>query len=154
MTRSRSVGLAAAILLATAATAGAERLVVAVKESRVRQNPASYAKPVASVTLGQKLESDEKKGDWYRIEVGGVQGWLHRSAVAGKGSGGSGAKSVGTSEVSGDEVTLAGKGFNEQVEKEYREKHPEASFAAVDAMEKIEISDDEVRSFVEEGETR
>jgi Bacterial SH3 domain len=125
------------------------QITVMVKESRLRATPASYAKPVGTVSFGQKLDVQETKEDWYRVTVAGTTGWLHRSAVTTKKVDVGKTASVGSGRVSNDEVTLAGKGFNPQVEAEYRKRHPGSNFAAVDAMEKLKISEDEVRRFVE-----
>ncbi len=52
------------------------------------------------------------------------------------------------------DVANASKGFNPQVESEYRKKNPTANFAAVDRMEKLEASDAAVQSFVAAGNIR
>lgn len=143
---------ATSVLLALPLLAAVTTITVTVKESRVRATPASYGKTVGTVTLGQKLAVQESKNDWYKVTVGGATGWLHRSAVTTKKVDIGASGSTGTGKVSSDEVTLAGKGFNPQVESEYRKRHPGANFAAVDEMEKMRISEDEVRRFVEAGE--
>jgi hypothetical protein len=139
-------------LLALPVLAALAQITVMVKESKLRATPASYAKPVGTVSYGQKLEVLESKDDWHRVTVAGTTGWLHRSAVTTKKVDVGKSASVGTSKVSSDEVTLAGKGFNPQVESEYKKRHPGSNFAAVDEMEKLKVSEDEVRRFVEAGQ--
>jgi hypothetical protein len=54
-------------------------------------------------------------------------------------------------QASADEIALAGKGFNKQVEENYRAKHGELSFVWVDKMLKIEISAAMVEAFLKAG---
>ena len=147
--RRRHLLVVLAALLALPILAALTQVTVMVKESRLRATPVSYGKPVGTVLYGQKLEVQETRDDWYRVTVAGTTGWLHRSAVTSRKVDVGKTASVGTSKVSNDEVTLAGKGFNPQVEAEYKKRHPGSNFAAVDAMEKLKISEDEVRRFVE-----
>ena len=146
-----SSGLAAAVF-GLPLLAAVTMITVTVKESRLRATPASYAKSVGAVSLGQRLQVDETRQDWYRVTVAGTTGWLHQSAATTKKTGVGKSDSIGTSKVSRDEVTLAGKGFNPQVESEYRKRHPGANFAAVDEMEKQKIPESEVEKFVEAGQ--
>ena len=52
---------------------------------------------------------------------------------------------------SADEVALASKGFNEQVEKEFKSKNKNVDFAWVDRMLKISVSPSELREFLQKG---
>ena len=52
---------------------------------------------------------------------------------------------------SSDEVALAGKGFNEEVEKKFKEGNSEVNYAAVDEMEKIVVSQQEMEQFLDTG---
>jgi hypothetical protein len=52
---------------------------------------------------------------------------------------------------SSGEVALAGKGFNEQVEAEYKQQN-DLDYTMVDRMEQFTVSIDEVVLFVEQGE--
>ena len=53
-----------------------------------------------------------------------------------------------------DELALAGKGFNSQVEERYRSDHPELDFTWIDRMETFGASAEEVRRFLDEGRLR
>ena len=50
-----------------------------------------------------------------------------------------------------DEIVLAGKGFSEEAENAYRAANEDLDFDAVDAIEQISVSPDEVRKFAEAG---
>ena len=57
---------------------------------------------------------------------------------------------AGTS-VSQDEIALAGKGFSEEVEKEYRKNNANLDYAWINRMETIRISPRQMENFVEDG---
>ena len=80
---------------------------------------------------------------------GKLDGYIHASAVTAKKVKVSG-DSVGGG-ASAEEVTLAGKGFNAQVEKSYGAKNGAADFSGVNAMERREISEAAVLEFMRSG---
>ena len=140
-------------VLASAALAAAGTLTVTVEEAKVRKRKLFYAPVTATVRLGDKVESEEPEDGWYRVKVKGASGWLHQSAVAAKGAGARAGKWGGGDEASADEVTLAGKGFNEDVERAYRGEHGELDFGAVDAMVERAVSDEAMLKFMKAGGT-
>jgi hypothetical protein len=98
------------------------------------------------------LEVVSKEGDWFQVTFKGVEGCIHKSAVQKKSlslSKLTGSQGKGTS---GEEVALAGKGFNPQVEAAYKNKNPELNFGAVDRVESYKISDSELMQFIQKGE--
>jgi len=62
-------------------------------------------------------------------------------------AGGRGTKEAASS----SELQLAGKGFNPEVEKEFKNRNKEISFRWVDKMEQIRISEAEKQKFAKEG---
>ncbi|CAB5170000.1 hypothetical protein D3OALGA1CA_5671 [Olavius algarvensis associated proteobacterium Delta 3] len=50
-----------------------------------------------------------------------------------------------------DEIALAGKGFNRQVEDEFRSRHPSLDYTGLDRMEAFQVSQPEVWVFLKEG---
>ena len=56
--------------------------------------------------------------------------------------------------VSGQEIALAGKGFNADVESRYRSTHSRADYASVDRMEAMRVSRDEMIRFLEDGNVK
>jgi len=58
-----------------------------------------------------------------------------------------------TSSASAREVALAGKGFNQEVESSYRAQG-NLNYADVDAVERITVSEADLRQFLEEGHLR
>jgi uncharacterized protein YgiM (DUF1202 family) len=147
--------LAVSLLLVgvAATTSAAESMSVQVKSGSIRTSPSFLAKIVAQVQYGDRVAVLSQSNGWAEVKIAssGLQGWIHASALttekielrAGEGN-------VAQS-ASSDELALAGKGFNAQVEKEYKAKNPKVSFAWVDKMEKMTVSDETIREFIQIG---
>lgn len=145
MNRSKSWLLAAAAALcATAVTAAT--ITVLVQETTLRKRPQFYAPSAGAAKLGESFDATGPSNGWYQTG----RGYIHSSAVTAKKVNlGSGASVGGTA--SAEEVTLAGKGFNSQVEKSYAEKNKAVDFAPVDAMERRSVTEDAVLAFLRAG---
>ena len=151
MNDNRRTWLLALAALVPATVAAAATLTVLVDQTQVRKRPQFYAPAVATVHLGDRLEAEAAEGGWYPVAVSDKKGFIHGSAVTAKALKLSSDKSIGTSGTTAEEITLAGKGFNDEVEQTYKTQHPEANFAAVDAMEKRVVADEELVSFLKDG---
>jgi len=130
----------------------AQTLTVKVQTTYVRKEPKFYASPVATISAGESVTQLSSQAGWFRVRTSqGVEGWIHSQAVAtGKLAVAAMDKSLRTS-ATADEVALAGKGFNRQVEEEYRSRNKGISFGEVDRMLRIRVSPDELRRFLEDG---
>ena len=146
----RVPALLAALLLAGAAAVAAETVTVVVKKTSVRRDRQFYAPTVAEATLGQAFAVLAREKGWVRVGTGAGEGWLHESAVTAKKVAASSQAPAG-GKVDAQDVALAGKGFNPQVESEYRKKNPQADFAAVDRMERLGAADKALVSFIADG---
>jgi hypothetical protein len=138
-------------LVGLAAWAASGRVTVVVEQAKVRKAKAFFAAPVATVKYKDTLSAGEPQDGWVPVTVSGKKGWLHESAVgskAGKLKGGW----DGGDEAGQDEVTLAGKGYNAEVEKAHRAGDA-GDYAAVDAMEKRSLSEADLLSFLRAGKT-
>ncbi len=138
-------------LLCVAVTfAHAENVRVTVKENTIRGDCRFYAPVKLRVRAGDMLTVIGKSGDWYRVSFKGVSGCIHRGAVESRTYAvtGSGGRQGGASR---DEVSLAGKGFNPEVEKSYRSSNPTLDFSAVDSLEKITVDEGQLRNFIDKG---
>jgi len=49
-------------------------------------------------------------------------------------------------------LALAGKGFNSDVEAQFKKTHKDIDFSVVDKMEKIKISSSEMQAFLKDGD--
>ena len=57
----------------------------------------------------------------------------------------------GTTATTAREVSLAARGFNQEVEQSYRNQNSNLNYADVDAVEAISISENDLRRFLEDG---
>lgn len=138
------------ILLSIPSIALSETLKVITKENVIRKENRFLSKILLHVKYGDEVESLGREGDWYRVRYKGKEGWIHKGAVETKkidlrGILGS------SSKTKQEEVALAGKGFNPEVEKAYRNKHPEAKYHIVDRIEAINVSEEDLDSFIKKG---
>jgi hypothetical protein len=138
--------LLAAALGASAALAAT--ITVLVQQTAVRKRPQFFAPATATAKLGDTFEADGPDGGWYKT----ASGYIHESAVSSKKIKLSAGSTVaGGGSATAEEVTLAGKGFNSQVEKSYGAQNASANFAAVDAMERRSVPESAVLEFLRAG---
>lgn len=137
--------LAFAACLSVAA-ASAATITVLVQETSLRKRAQSYSPSIGVARLGQKFESAGLEAGFHKTG----SGFIHASAVTVRKVKLGSAGSVGGS-ASAEEVTLAGKGFNAQVEKSYGDKNGSANFSAVDAMERRSVAETALFEFLRSG---
>ena len=143
----KKIILCAAAMTVLGAAAYASTITVLVQQTALRKRPQSYSPSVGTARLGQKFESEGLEAGFHKTG----SGYIHSSAVTTRKASVSGGDGVGGS-ATADEVTLAGKGFNAQVEKSYGRKNGAAvNFAAVDAMERRSVGEDELFAFLRAG---
>lgn len=137
-------------LVAAEAVAGAN-LFIGVKTGQLRATPTPFGKILASPRYGEKVEKLAVDGAWLRVRYGKSEGWVHNSMVSAKVAGLSAGQGDVASGASSEELTLAGKGFNAQVEAEYRQKNRTLDFATIDRMEKLVVSQSQMSRFLADG---
>jgi len=137
-----------AMLLAFwAGSAFAASMSVQVRNCKVRATPSQLGAAVATVDYGAVVQAGAMQKGWYPVTTAdGKTGWVHESALSKKPI----AMRAGTSDaatgVSSDEVSLAGKGFNEQVEAKLR-KEGKLDYTWVDRMAAYNVSSDQLMKF-------
>lgn len=130
-----------------------QNMSVQVQDGKLRADPSFLGKVVGSVAYGDQVTVVKQQDPWFYVSVKGgkLNGWIHQSALSEKEI----VLRAGSADVSKTasqrEVALAGKGFNADVEKEFKSRNPKLSFEWVDRMEKFIVSDDDVRRFLREG---
>jgi hypothetical protein len=129
----------------------AETLSVVTKENALRADCSFLSSVRASLKYGEQLEVVSGEGDWFKVRYKNTKGCIHKSAVTDKKVSLSGMKASKSSSASEDEVALAGKGFNPQVEDSYKRKHSELDFTKVDRIERFTIPEDELIIFIKNG---
>jgi hypothetical protein len=138
--------LMTAVLIAASAAAYASTITVLVQETALRKRAQSYSPSIGTARLGQKFESSGISAGFHKTP----SGFIHASAVTERKVKVGSADSVGSS-ASAEEVTLAGKGFNAQVEKSYGDKNSGANFTAVNAMERRSVAEPDLFAFLRSG---
>lgn len=141
-----------AVLLAVSASAAlAASMSVQVRNAKVRATPSQLGKVVATVDYGAVVQTGALQRGWYPVTTAdGKTGWLHASALSAKRI----AMRAGTSDaatgVSSDEIALAGKGFNEQVETKLKADGT-LDYTWVDRMMAFVVDAEQIQQFRTEG---
>lgn len=152
MRRTRMVLTVTVLWLALTGTALAATMSVAVKEGAVRASASPFGKIVTTLRYGSRVEVGERKGAWVKVSLPGSSGgWMHSSSLSDKRLALQAGQETVRGGASADELTLAGKGFNAQVEGEYRQRNRELDYRWVDRMEALKIPADELQRFQREG---
>ncbi len=131
-----------------------KKMSVQVKEGMLRETPSFLGKKLADVFYGEMLEILEESNGWSKAKLPGkgLAGWIHTSSLTSEeivlGAGNTNVSHSAT----GDELALAGKGFNKQVENEFRSRNPKADFSWINRMEEIRISPEQMRAFLDSGQ--
>ncbi len=156
--RTRRVVVIALLLLAAGAVFAADPLPersVIVKETQVRDKPSYAGKILGKLVYTDRVQVLEMPAgsSWAKVRLAAkkLEGWVHLSALAKdeKPVVKAGSTDVATG-ASGSEVALAGKGFNPEVEAEYK-KDPTLNYTAVDEMEKYAVPAAALSAFIAQG---
>ena len=136
--------------------ADAKQRSVTVKITQVRATPGYLGKVLGELKCGERVtlldQPADAPKDWVKVmgPDNKLQGWVNASSLTKKDiavKSGSGAVSQSAS--SGD-VALAGKGFNSDVEKQYKENE-HLDYTWVDKMEAFQVSPQQVSLFLSQG---
>jgi len=138
------------LLIATTAIA-AESWQVVVQKAPVRQSPQVFGKITTSLVYGTRVEVLQRQNGWLQIRFASGSGWLHESAVARRAT----TLTAGTRKAevaaSQQELTLAGKGFNQQIEDAYRQKNRRLDYDEIDRMQAMQVDEGQLLRFVRDG---
>ncbi len=141
------------LLAGGAGMSRADVLNVQVRSGSLRAKPSFLGKIIGSVSYGDRVTVIQEQGEWVLGRKGsGPQGWIHISALTDDdielSAGGGNVETA----ASGDELALAGKGFNSDVEAEFKTRNSDIDFTWVDRMEKIIISPEQMEGFLKVGQ--
>ncbi|HEY5995382.1 MAG TPA: SH3 domain-containing protein [Candidatus Deferrimicrobiaceae bacterium] len=155
MTRAvRTIAMTVVLLAALLPqAAGAATMSVQVRQGEVRATRSFLGKIVATLSYGDRVETVEQGGGWVRVVVPGKKatGWIHGSALTAKRivlRAGSRAEQAAASR---GELALAGKGFNADIEAEFRKQNAKLDFAAIDRMQAVKVPQEKIEAFVRDG---
>jgi hypothetical protein len=131
----------------------AETLIVKVQSTSLRKNPKFYAPALLTLSAGEKIEKISGQDGWLQVKASnGVIGWVHSSAVQVQKFDLMAMDKGLKTQASASEVALAGKGFNKQVEENYRAEHRDVSYVWVDKMILIKVPASQVEEFMRLGQ--
>jgi uncharacterized protein YgiM (DUF1202 family) len=139
------------VALGAASAACAATMRVQVQSGQVRSAPSYLGGVVATVSYGQAVEVVAEQGAWQQVRTpDGKTGWMHASALTAK-KVSMQAGGAAQSGASGDEMALAGKGFNKDVEAQFKAGHADVDFTWVDRMATMKAGAADVERFVAAG---
>ena len=125
---------------------------VQVKTTPLRSGPSFLGGVVESLSYGDVVAVLGDRAGWIQVTAAsGKRGWLHQSALSKKRivlKGGGNQVEAGASS---DEIALAGKGFNQQVEQAYKKESTNTDFKPVDQMESRKVTRQEMINFIKLG---
>ncbi len=123
---------------------------VQVREGPLRDRPSFLGAVVSTVAYGDRVIVERAQGPWRYVASAGQAGWIHESALTRERI----VLTAGEEDVAGvttQEMALAGKGFNAEVEGEFRAQHEDIDFAWVDYMETLGKSPSRLVQFLRAG---
>lgn len=141
----------AVALLAFGLSAAAEEFTVQVRDAPLRAEPMPFGKVIGTLRYGERVDAQESQRDWRRIKASSRNGWVHLSALTEQSLSMQSGKGGGSSSASSQEVALAGKGFNADVEASYR-KNNKLDYHWLDRMEKMGVSESRLLEFARKGD--
>jgi len=146
--------LAAAVMVTAIAvvTASAATMSVQVKDAPVRATPSFVGKVVGALAYGDQVEIQQTQGAWSKVAGAGTSGWMHTSALSSKKIVLAAGQEQAKVAASGDELALAGKGFNSDVEAQFKAGHKDIDFTWINRMEKIRIPAAKMQVFLKDGD--
>ncbi len=130
---------------------GAAPVSVLVKEASLYDQPSSVAKFLGKVPYGTHLTVLATKNGWGQVkaEGSGLSGWVRAQSYTTKDLNlKSGTQASG---VSSTDVSLAGRGFTEEIEQGYKAKNPNLDYADIDKLESQSYSEADLDKFLAAG---
>lgn len=120
---------------------------IQVRSSIVRTTPNYLGQAAGTLSYGQQVEVTGEQGNWYQIAQ--PTGWLPKSDLTSHKVAINPDQKFSGSDRKHDEVALAGKGFNPQVEQQFRKDNPglARAFADVDRVETFSVSEGQLKAF-------
>jgi len=102
------------------------------------------------LSYGDRVQVLDERRDWVLVGFRGIEGWVNRSAVTTKEIVLEASDRDIEERATDREVALAGRGFNKDVEEQYR-RDTGLSYAKIDELEARGEEPEELARFLEEG---
>jgi SH3-like domain-containing protein len=142
------IGLLATIGVSAQSLAG-RTMYVSTKTAQVKVSTGFFARTRGTLAYGDPVTVLQEQGAWVEIRStsrSAISGWIKSAGLTARRitSGGS------STSASASELALAGKGFNEEVEKSYQDESG-LDYSLIDQMETQVVSEDDLYIFLKEG---
>lgn len=125
------------------------KMYVSVDKTELKNSPSFLGKNLEAIFYGDEVIVLEEKGKWKKVQLSSdswIEGWINESSLT--------KKKIVVSDsrlsVSTEELALAGKGFNADIEAQYK-KEGNLNYQDVDVVEKNMISFENVLDFMIDG---
>lgn len=131
-----------------------DQMYVNVQSSDLKSGTSFFSSKVASISYGTPVKIIEEKGTWVKVFViddSSISGWIplgsltRKKIILDK-------RGLLSVDASVDELSLAGKGFSAAMEDVYSTNFSKDIYEAIDKMEEISFTQNEILDFVIEGE--
>lgn len=141
--------------LAAPALARETTMNIQIRSAQLRATPSFLGAVVGTADYGASVTILEEKTGWYRVSTSdGATGWLNNSALTTKKIVmQAGASDVSTA-ASGQELAMAGKGFNSSVEADFKKQNKGIDFTWIDRMEKVKVTPAQMADFLRAGQVK
>lgn len=122
-----------------------ENRYVNVQKLELKEKPSNFGKEIKTLNYADHVIVIKENGKWTNISLeDGTTGYVTTSSLTKRKIRASGFTA------SASELSLAGKGFNDEIENSYKQSG-EGDFDSVDDMEKLTITNQELLSFIRDG---
>lgn len=139
------------IALVPALVFAGSKMSVEVRQVNVKSAPNYLSGTTATLNYATQVEVSGEQDNWYQITS--PSGWVPKNTLTKHKIDINADKKMAGGKVSHDEVALAGKGFNPQVEAQYKKDNADLrnGYAQVDTIEKFGATDNEIMAFQKAG---
>ena len=152
MNRKSWIILLCLLMMTSMAMAAAVKVIT--QEAMIRTDKRFFSPALVRAPFGAALQELGREGDWFRVNYQGKEGWIHKSAVQEQKFQLSSLAGGQAEEASRDEVALAGKGFNPEVEKAFRDKNPKMRYDLVNQVQAYRVEEQKLQAFIRTGNLR
>lgn len=117
-------------------------------DQEVKSGTGFFSSSLGKIFTGDTVKVVEEKGNWVKVETDGKKliGWIPSSSVTTKKV----PKSNSRTTASADEIALAGRGWNSDIEKSFRGDMKKA-YEMIDRMESINLDSEILLEFIKDG---
>ena len=136
------------ILLIGATFSKAENVRVLSSVNAIREECRFFSPVKARVNYNDEISIINKKGDWNWVSFLDEEGCIHNSAITERKVTLTNLDVSSDEIVSYNEISLAGKGFFQEL---YMFTNPNAKFGTLEAIESFEVTDAQLEEFAEQG---